>query len=263
MNAYHTSKGLPIRLPQRYFPWVVLQTIYATRTANQVICLNTLDQEFLIRQGVAPEAITQLLLGVEDAILHRPPLRNEPVEVNNFLFFGTWVVRKGIRELIAATTTLMDLRPSARLTVAGFGVPPEVVKGSFPDRHRSRLNLIPKVQGSEAIAALYQQHQVLILPSVFEGQPLVMLEAAALGLAIVATDESGMHDFLQPDQTGLLIPVGDEKALAAALLRLCDDPALAHRLATAAREKVQQYTWTHSARMLLGAYEKAIQRANI
>jgi glycosyltransferase involved in cell wall biosynthesis len=259
--AYKRQIGLPVSPRERYLPVVAWQSMYAMRRADQILCLNSLDQAFLINAGVHHDAITRLRLGVDDAFLERPDDRRETTLVTHFLFLGTWIMRKGIRELAAAMTQLMDQRPGITLTIAGFGVPPETVRASFPSQYAPRLNLIAKLEGTQTLIDLYGQQQVLILPSFFEGQPLVMLEAAALGLAIVATDESGMHDFIESDRDGLLVPVGDETALAAALLRLCDDPALAFGLGTAAREKVQKFTWSQSAQMLLGAYQKAIERA--
>jgi glycosyltransferase involved in cell wall biosynthesis len=257
---YKRQKGMPISFRERNIPLVAWQAMYAMRHADQVLCLNSLDQEFLISAGVAPDAITLLSNGVDAEMLHYPYDRAQ-MDVTDFLFLGTWIMRKGIIEVAAAMTRVMDQRPKVTFTVAGFGVPDEAVRASFPSRLLPRLTLVQKIEGAQAIAGLYRKHQVFVLPSYFEGQPLVMLEAAALGLAIVATDESGMHDFLESGRDGILVPVGDSDALATQLLRLCDDPATTYRLGSAARQKVQSYTWANNAKTLLRAYEKAIDRS--
>jgi glycosyltransferase involved in cell wall biosynthesis len=75
---------------------------------------------------------------------------------------------------------------------------------------------------------------VFVLPSRFEGMPNAMLEAMGAGLAIIVSDASpGPLELIRDGETGLVFPNGDTDALADAILRLCCDPTLRERLATA------------------------------
>ena len=98
---------------------------------------------------------------------------------------------------------------------------------------------------------VYAQASVVCLPSYREGLPKALMEAAACARALVAADVPGCREVVRHEKTGLLVPVRDAKALAAALKRLIEDPALrrsmgvrARRLAEAefAQEKITEQT---------------------
>jgi glycosyltransferase involved in cell wall biosynthesis len=71
---------------------------------------------------------------------------------------------------------------------------------------------------------------VFVLPSLQEALPYVILEAAALEKPVVASEVGGIRELLRNEETGLLVPPGDPKTLAAAVIRLAEDPALAASL---------------------------------
>src|SRR5262249_60468630 len=87
----------------------------------------------------------------------------------------------------------------------------------------------------------YAQHDVLVFPSIWdEPFAIVPLEAAAMGLAVVATTAGGTPEAFANDRTALLVPPGDAVALSDAVLALAGDPALFARLAAAGREHVRR-----------------------
>ncbi len=88
------------------------------------------------------------------------------------------------------------------------------------------------------IAGLWAHAHVAVLPSRREGLPLSLMEAAACGRAMIATDVPGCREIVIHDQTGLLVPVDDAPALAAAMARLAGSPDLRARYAAAARKLV-------------------------
>ena len=88
---------------------------------------------------------------------------------------------------------------------------------------------------------VYRQAQVVALPSMGEGLPTALLEAAACERPIVATDVPGCREVVLDGETGLLVPPNDPVALAAAVEKLLDDPALRRRLGENARQRVAQY----------------------
>ena len=79
-----------------------------------------------------------------------------------------------------------------------------------------------------------------VTASAKEGLPLALLEAMGAGLAVVATDVPGHRDVVRDGETGLLVPAGDVKALAAAIATLIDDPDRRRRMGQAGRERVRK-----------------------
>jgi glycosyltransferase involved in cell wall biosynthesis len=82
-----------------------------------------------------------------------------------------------------------------------------------------------------------------VLPSEREGMPLVLLEALAMGLPIVATDVPGNRDLVSDGQNGLLVPLGDAAALRQALLSVTTDPERYRRMSETSRRLAERYSW--------------------
>jgi len=196
--------------------------------------------------------------GVDAAFLSQGADRPwEPGLARRLLFVGTWYDRKGIAELVTAATRVLDEFGDGRLTVAGCYHPEAVVHACFPDRLRGRIDVFPRITEDAILVDIYRRNGIFVLPSYFEGQPLVMLEAAAMGLAIVSTNICGMRDFVEPGRHGCLVSPGDGEALTDALRRLMANPEEVRMQGEAARMKVQSYTWESSAVATLAAYERA------
>ena len=87
-------------------------------------------------------------------------------------------------------------------------------------------------------SALLAQADIVVLPSYREGTPRILIEAAAMAIPIVATDIAGCRGLVQDEINGLLVPVRNAKALAAALQRLIADRELRQLMGTAGREIV-------------------------
>jgi glycosyltransferase-like protein len=98
------------------------------------------------------------------------------------------------------------------------------------------------------LAGWYHSADALAFPSVKEGWGLVVLEAMAAGLPVVASDLPVFREYLVDGETALLPPVGDDAALARAMRSLVHDGALRDRLRAAARELLPRFSWASSAR---------------
>ncbi len=96
---------------------------------------------------------------------------------------------------------------------------------------------------------------LLVMASRWEGLGLVFLEAMGAALPVVATRVGGVPEVVRHEHTGLLVPPGDSPALAAALLRLIDDPELAGRLGQAGRLRLEtDFTTAAMVRKTLDLY---------
>lgn len=91
------------------------------------------------------------------------------------------------------------------------------------------------------VAAALSALDLVVFPSLWEGTPLTVFEALAMGKPIVASDADGLKDVLTPDTDCLMVPKAESAALATAILRLVNDGALRERLASRARVTGQQY----------------------
>jgi glycosyltransferase involved in cell wall biosynthesis len=165
--------------------------------------------------------------------------------------------RKGIRDAVTVLTAVAKTFPSVSVTIAGCGMPAETVLADFPVEIRSAIRVVPSIASETALIAEYRKHSIYFLPSVFEGQPLTMMEAAAAGLALVSTATCGMKDFIRDGENGLLADVGDAAALESAVVRLVRDPGFAARLGRQAQLDSRKYTWRHAADGVLQAVSSA------
>lgn len=257
--SYREQHSLPRSVFLRHFRVTVFQSIFAIRNCDHVICSNSQDTKFLQSIGIPETKISQVNNGVDEEFLTAGMSGKRTGAGVGVLFMGTWILRKGIRELVFAMSKIMERHPQVSLTIAGCALPKEAILQEFLPGFHHRITVIRHLSEKPDLVELYRRHAILVLPSFFEGQPLVMLEAAAMGLAIITTSVCGMVDFISDGRNGLLVPVGDGRALARSLEKLMLDSELVRKLGESGRRSVQSYTWRHSAETILSAYEQAIQ----
>lgn len=144
---------------------------------------------------------------------------------------------KGIAEFIGAARQLLHSGRDIRFLLAGnpdLGNPAAVAEADV--RTWVAEGLVEWLGHSDDMPALLNSVDVVVLPSYREGLPRGLIEAAACGLPLVTTDAPGCRHVVEHEQNGLLVPVKDAPALAAAIARLHDDASLRARLGAAARQ---------------------------
>lgn len=145
---------------------------------------------------------------------------------------------KGVAELVAAARLLRARDGAIEVLLAGEpdpGNPAAVPEAEIRQWHAE--GVVQWLGQVEDMPALFQTVDAVVLPSYREGLPKSLIEAAACALPLVTTDVPGCRDVVTNEVDGLLVPVKDAQALAAAIARLADDPALCQRLGAAARDK--------------------------
>ena len=150
---------------------------------------------------------------------------------------GRLVAEKGYNELFEAAEQLDD-----RCLVVVIG-PHEPEKGDALDSAavaRAEQNGVRFLGMRSDVDALYGAMDIFVLPSYREGFPRAAMEAAASGIPIVATDIRGCREVVAHGENGLLVPVRDGDALAAAITRLSDDADLRTRMGEAGRAKAER-----------------------
>jgi glycosyltransferase involved in cell wall biosynthesis len=113
----------------------------------------------------------------------------------------------------------------------------------------------------ERMVELYNEASVAVVPSLYEGFSLPAIEAMACGAPLVATTGGALPEVVGPNErNALTVPPGDPSALAGAIGRLLDEPALRDRLGAAGRAHVlDRYTWAEMARLTVEQYRLAIE----
>ena len=144
--------------------------------------------------------------------------------------------------------------PGARLTVAGTGPELTTLQALV-----CRLNLMDAVLFSGGIEnvrmpALYASADCFLNSSTMDNMPIAILEAFASGVPVVSTNAGGIPDLVTHGVNGLLVPVGDDRAMAREALRVLAHPALAHDLRQAGLQEAQKYAWSQVRAKWLHAY---------
>jgi glycosyltransferase involved in cell wall biosynthesis len=164
---------------------------------------------------------------------------------------------KGQRDAIAALPLLG--RADVTLLLAGEDIEGGGAYLDALERQASQLGVRDRVRflgRRDDVPALLAAADALVLPSWQEGLPLVVLEAMAAGVPVVATSVGGTPEAVVDGETGLLVPPRDVPALTAAIDTLLDDPERARRLGEAGRRRVRErFDAAESTRRILGLYE--------
>jgi len=198
---------------------------------------NSDDRAALTSLGVAQTQIT-LIPGSGVDINRFTPIP-EPDGAPTFGFVGRLLDDKGIRTLVAAHRLLRTHMPDAKLLIAG--TPDPANPASVSQAEAKSWNERPGIAWLghvDDIAGFWARAHIAVLPSRREGLPLSLMEAAAFGRAMIASNVPGCREVVIHEETGLLFPVDDAPALADAMARLAADPLLRARYAAAARKRV-------------------------
>ena len=218
------------------------------RRADAVVCLSEEDRTYIEAAGFRRRGDVAVIPNGADAPAE--VRRDVPAGAPAILVVGGWLDVKGRRLLPAIWHAVRARFPAASLTLAGTGLPTEAVVCDLPSADRAGVTIVPKVREPAAMADLYARHGLLLVPSLSEGSPLVLLEAMAAGLPVVAAAVGGVPDLVREGREGLLFPAMDAEAGARQVLRLLADPRLAADLAAAAGARVREFTWERAARAL-------------
>ena len=148
---------------------------------------------------------------------------------------------KGIAEAVAAVQRARELGAMVELHL--FGAPDLSNRTSYADADLRRWAVDPGIHwhgATDDVARVHREHHIAMLLSVREGLPKSLVEAAAAGRPIVATDVPGCREVVRDGREGCLVPFGDTDAAAQALVRLAGDRGLRLRLGAAAHARFQE-----------------------
>ncbi|UCC94463.1 MAG: glycosyltransferase family 4 protein [Candidatus Omnitrophota bacterium] len=196
------------------------------------------------KHKISPEKIVKIHNGVElneykpDLNL-APAFRKELDIDNNAILIGTigrltW--QKGLPYFIQAAKKVLDTQSNVRFLVVGEGEKKKELEGLVKDLAIENRVIFTgfRKDVKSALGAL----DVFVLPSIREGQPLILLEAMAMGKPIVATDIEGVNEILEDGKTGALIPSANSSALAEAIVGMLQESKKTEEMGKLARSTV-------------------------
>ena len=230
-----TSVSWRTRLLKQSMTWLLPWLL--NRKRSLVLVQNPDDRSALVDLGIEPERMALIPgSGVDTDALQPLPEPQGPI---TFGFAGRLLTDKGIRALVAAHGILRAQGHDLNLIIAGNPDPANPASVLLEEAEEwSRRPGITWLGHIDDIVSLWRICHFAVLPSHREGLPVSLLEAAACGRPMIATDAPGCREIVIEDQTGLLVPIENPTALAQAILRLAASPELRARYGKAARQLV-------------------------
>lgn len=208
----------------------------------RVVVQNEADQDELLAMRAVDPRSTRVIRGSGvDCVRFRPPTEAAARPVPRVLFASRLLWEKGVGEFVAAARALRDAGVAAEFVCAG---------DYYPDNPSGLTNAeVAELAADGAVAFIGQVDDMprliggsdlVVLPSYREGTPKILLEAAAMGRAIVATDIPGCRGVVEDGVNGLLVPLRDAGSLAAAVRQLLEDAPRRAAMGRAGREIVER-----------------------
>jgi len=172
---------------------------------------------------------------------------------------ANFTMQKGHRILLEAVARLVPEFPGLQVELAGSGPMQDDLQA-----RAGRLGLANRVaflRTVQDVRSVLARASMFVLPALWEGLGLAVLEAMAMGRPVIVTDVDGLREIVTHERDGLVVQSGDVVALAEAIARLLRDRALAQRLGDAARAHVvEDFTIERMARRLEDFYESLAGR---
>ena len=185
------------------------------------------------------------------------PIRHLRDDFVNILFVGRLEKRKGLGDLLRAYRIVQERVPRTRLIIVGDG-PLRGRVESYISRHRMHNVVLAGFVPESVKPRYYNSADIFCAPATgAESFGIVLLEALATGLPIVATEVPGYMSVLEPGRDSVAVQPSRWRELAAALVILVRDPELRGRLGSYAKEKAKRYAWESVAAEVVEVYRDA------
>jgi glycogen(starch) synthase len=207
----------------------------------------------IVPNGVDPEKFKSIT--DREAAKRQLGLGNEPC----VLFVGSLIPRKGLPFLVEAAEKIVKEYSETKFVIVGEGPSKNQLLSNLATANLSgNFTLLGNVK-EDMLPAVYNCADVFALPSIQEGQGIVLLEAQASAKPVVAFDVGGVNEAVRNGETGLLVKRESSEELADALLKLLSDKALREKMGANGRRFVtENFTWDICAQKMLNVYREAL-----
>jgi glycosyltransferase involved in cell wall biosynthesis len=234
---------------------------FLAKWTDRVVGNSNAVVEFYRKAGIPSSRLEVIPSGIGD---EEPPAV-DPVEVRRefgfapdapvVLFAGRLAPQKAVGDLIAALDVLQHVRPDLRALIVGDGPDREALEDLV---NSFGLRLAVKFLGHrDDVPRLLAASDLLVLPSLYEGLPNVVLEAMRFRKPVVATSAPGTTEVVVDGETGLLVPMKAPTALARAIRTVIEDRDLARRMGEAGRARAEaEFRAETMVERFAGLYER-------
>ncbi|HUK84710.1 MAG TPA: glycosyltransferase family 4 protein [Candidatus Acidoferrum sp.] len=262
-NGYDSFRG---RFANYLMHWLAKQEAQTAEKATLIVTISRYSLEKMklfynvdeskvriVPNGVDPEKFKPTI--DRDAAKRQFGLRNEPC----VLFVGSLIRRKGLPFLIEAAKKIVKEESEIQFLIAGEGplrnqLDKYIENASLKENFKFLGNL-----KDDKLPAVYGCADVFALPSIQEGQGIVLLEAQACAKPVVAFNIGGVNEAVRNGETGLLVKLGNTEEFADALLKIISDKALQQKMGTEGRKfVVDNFTWDICSQKMLSVYQEAL-----
>ena len=229
----------------------------ALRKASHIIALSNELKNASIRFGVPAEHITVIPNGVN---ISQFPVGLKEGRKNQLIFVGSLIERKGVSYLIQAMANLVALHPDIQLIIVGEGKDRGLLEELTNQLGLEANVIFMGTQSQERISELLRESRLFILPSIEEGQGVVLVEALASGTPCIGSRVGGIPDVITPD-VGKVVDAGDVGGLSAAIESFLIDDNLWEAASDNARIRAETYyDWNALAENMVEIYQSVISR---
>jgi glycosyltransferase involved in cell wall biosynthesis len=237
--------GVPVRIAHdhcndalRYEQWTAFNLDRLTnRLSHHVCAVSESTRQFLIeKEGLPADRVSLIYNGVDVARFEQLPPRRDPARPM-ILGVGRLHRQKDFSLFLEVAHEVIAKHPTAKFVIAGVGPEEELLK-----QRAAELGLGERLRFAGPVSdlrELYSQASVLLLTSKYEGTPMVVLEAMAAGIPVVAPALDGICEILRDGEEAELVTGREQRSFADRILALLDDPSRAEAIATSARRKVR------------------------
>ncbi len=237
------------------------------RCLSRYIVVSQRDRRSLLRSGVPAERIDLIYNAVDirpDSISADPQwlraMLGMPQDSILCLAVGRLVPVKGYDVLVQAMCRIASQAPLLACILIGSGPQEPALRRQIREAGLEERLRLAGYREREFVLKALKSADLFVMPSRYEGTPIALLEAAALGLPILATHRGGIPELVTHGVHAHLVPAENPEALAAGLLRLSTDRPYASSLARAARERVRrEFNLTTQVQATWRAYHLAWQ----
>ena len=215
----------------------------ALRLSHMTFFQNEDDYRHFLARGLVKSEKAKVVSGSGvNCELFQPQASREPPTNGSvtFLLSARLLWEKGIADFVQAARLVQRAYPTTEFQLLGRRDErnPNVVPRDVLDQWEGE-NIITWLGEVSDVRPLVAKADVVVLPTYYrEGVPRALLEASAMGKPIIATDTVGCRDVVEQEKSGILVPVKNPQALASAMIRLIEDPALRSSMGKAGRERV-------------------------
>lgn len=252
----HSDAGRPY-LQKRLFDSVI--PLLTIRQAQRVIAVTKSEARYLIGLGVKSHRIAVIPNGINLAEFEGKTGAKHNGEFASILYVGrVYPEQKGLETLIRAVSRI-DNSTRFHLNILGedWGGAAGIFELARSLRIQDRVEILGRLSNAELIQA-YRSADLLVMPSLFEPFGIVLLEAMASGLPVVASRVGGIPEVVEEGKTALLVHPGNPDELRTAIEDLLLDDRLRRRMGQAGRKRAQLFSWNLIVPKIQKVYEEAI-----